>query len=143
MLATGLKLAHAEDGLPSRHLVSVRENHCAVLALVRLSGRSGVEVKWLLRDAWESAYGDSKTPRFHTNTELWGNGVLLSVLDHLPYIMKRISDPPRTVADCLPFAPCMVGWPGHVAALVGDTLYDDPAKDRRLDPVTEVWKWVL
>ena len=140
MLATGLRLADSSSGLPAEHLVSVRNNHCAVLALARLSGKPGVEVKWDLRAAWAAIYGDTKTPLFLTNTEMWRSGVEDQVLDRV-LGLYRIVEPPCTVADCLLFAPCMVGWPAHVAALVGRTLYDGP-KDRRTEPVDSLWRWI-
>ena len=64
-----------------------------------------------------------------------GEGAAVSWLDSLPHLLTRVDDPPARVADCLGFAPCLVGFDQHVAALGEDGVLWDGPKDRRRDPV--------
>ena len=70
-----------------------------------------------------------------------GEGAAVSWLDSLPHLLTRVDDPPARVADCLGFAPCLVGFDQHVAALDEDGVLWDGPKDRRRDPVTALWMW--
>lgn len=70
-----------------------------------------------------------------------GEGAAASWLDSLPHLLTRVDDPPARVADCLGYAPCLVGFDRHVAALGEDGVLWDGPKDRRRDPVTAVWMW--
>ena len=92
----------------------------------------GKEARALFQDLARRPFGEPYRP---------GEGAAVSWLDSLPHLLTPVDDPPARVVDCLSFAPCLVGFDRHVAALGEDGVLWDGPHDRRRDPVTALWMW--
>ena len=127
---------------------------CAQIALMQLTGKSYGAVLDDLRDT-RRAVGDR-------GLMAWRFGTPNFALDSFPGLHPVTQAPPLPT-DCIDFAPCLLGWPGHAAAMTPwaewpsdppqrwwrrrvlygpPVLWDDPRFDRRLRRIDRLWLWL-
>ncbi len=148
-----LALRDWSDGMPWVEVRRLGYSPCVHVALMRLSRKPYREVLDTLRDI-RRGLGDSGLMR-------WRFGVPLVALDRFPGI-RRVPNPPSRPTNCVDLAPCIVGWPGHVATITpwaewpddpprrwwrrkpiygSPVLWDCPDWDRRTWAISDLWVW--
>lgn len=152
--STSLTLGDWSVGMPWVEVKRLGFSPCVPVALMRLSRSSYGDVLDRLRDI-RRGLGDEGLMR-------WRFGVPLYALDRFPGL-RRVPNPPSRPTNCVEVAPCIVGWPGHVAAITPwaawphdpprrwwraarriygpPVMWDDPDMDRRTWNITDLWIW--
>lgn len=149
-----LILGDWSTGMPWVEIKRLGFSPCAHVALMRLSRRPYREVLDVLRDI--------RRGRGDRGLMQWRFGVPIYALDHFPGL-RRVPSPPVRPMNCVDLAPCIVGWPGHVATITPwaawprdpprrwwragsrrygpPVMWDSPDMDRRTWAISDLWVW--